>query len=111
MASATIETFCCMTSDVEPSILSHLQFQSLPYNIVCVISSVCGMIGALYQVLPTKTGILPNRHRNIGHTQRAIINWLALVDFFAASGKYLSFIWMLFYFVILNNPKIFFRDI
>ncbi|GIY22944.1 g-protein coupled receptor 143 [Caerostris extrusa] len=86
MASATLETFCCMASKIEPSILTHLQFQSLPYNIVCVISSVFGMIGATYQVLPSPLSSIPHRHRGIGHTQKAIINWLAIADFFAASG-------------------------
>ncbi|GFT46666.1 g-protein coupled receptor 143 [Nephila pilipes] len=95
MASATIETFCCMASKIEPSILTHLQFQSMPYNIVCVISSVLGMIGATYQVLPSPPSNLSVRHRSIGHTQRAIINWLAMADFFAASGILLrSVFWL-----------------
>ncbi|XP_055937053.1 G-protein coupled receptor 143-like [Argiope bruennichi] len=86
MASATIETFCCMPSKAEPTFLRHLEIQSLPYNIVCVISSALGMIGALYQVLPSPSTSFSRRHRNIGHTQKAIINWLAMADFFAASG-------------------------
>ncbi|KAG8170766.1 hypothetical protein JTE90_029436 [Oedothorax gibbosus] len=85
MSSATVETFCCMSSDLEPSIITHFQYQSLTYNIVCVISSVLGMLGAIYQVLPTSTPV-PHRQRGIGHKQKAIINWLALADFFAASG-------------------------
>ncbi|GBL75565.1 hypothetical protein AVEN_154900-1 [Araneus ventricosus] len=44
------------------------------------------MIGATYQVLPSPSSSFSHRHRNIGHTQKAIINWLAMADFFAASG-------------------------
>lgn len=101
MASPTIETFCCMASRVEPSILTGLQFHSGPYNIVCVISSLLGMLGAVYQVLPTLSVPVVQRRRNPGHRQKALINWLAMADFFAAFGKYPCFI-----FVICNISKL-----
>ncbi|XP_042904101.1 G-protein coupled receptor 143 [Parasteatoda tepidariorum] len=95
MASATLETFCCMSVQVEPELLLRLPFQSIPYNIVCIISSLLGMIGAVYQVLPSAVSSLPHRHRSIGVIQKAIINWLAMADFFAASGILLrSMFWL-----------------
>lgn len=87
MASATIETFCCMASKIEPGILTKMEFQPLPYNIVCIISSLFGMLGAVYQVLPTPALPVAPHRRNIGHAQKAIINWLAMADFFAAFGN------------------------
>ncbi|CAL1267680.1 unnamed protein product [Larinioides sclopetarius] len=86
MSSPTLETFCCLTSNAEPTILMHLQFQSQPYNIVCLISAVLGIIGATYQMLPSPLSSFSHRHRSISHTHKDIINWLAMADFFAASG-------------------------
>ncbi|KFM82777.1 G-protein coupled receptor 143, partial [Stegodyphus mimosarum] len=95
MASPTIETFCCVASSSEPSIVMRLQFHYTPYNIVCVLSSLLGILGAIYQILPSPASNIPHRHRSIGHTQKAIINWLAMADFFAASGILLrSIFWL-----------------
>ncbi|XP_054711492.1 G-protein coupled receptor 143-like [Uloborus diversus] len=95
MASATIDTFCCMSSRIEPNIITHFQEHASPYNIVCLFSSVLGMLGALYQVLPSAPPAIPTRRRNIGYTQKIIINWLAMADFFAAAGILLrSIFWL-----------------
>lgn len=95
MASATIETFCCMESNITPKVLTRLQFNSMPYNVVCIMSSLMGMAGAIYQVLPSPSSTIPRRHRSVVNAQKAVINWLALADFFAAVGILLrSIFWM-----------------
>lgn len=88
MASAAVETFCCMSSKVEPGILNRIHLDSLPYNIVCIVSALLGMLGAVYQVLPSPIVPVAQHRRNIGHAQKAIINWLAMADFFAAFGNF-----------------------
>lgn len=85
MASATIETFCCVSSNVHPGILTKLQFDYLSYNVICIVSSALGIVGALYQVLPSGSEVTRSNSYTV-HRQRSIINWLAIGDLFAALG-------------------------
>jgi hypothetical protein len=51
MADPSIQTFCCLKPGYEnPSITAMFEFNSKPYNIVCLLSSLFGMAGAIYQV-------------------------------------------------------------
>lgn len=94
-----------MSSQVEPGILTLMHFNSHPYNIVCIVSSLLGMLGAAYQVLPSPSiPVAQHRQNVIGHAQKEIINWLAMADFFAAFGILLRSIFWLW------KPELIYED-
>jgi len=52
MADPTLQTFCCVQNNLtRPGADTIFQFRSGPYNAVCIIFSLCGIAGAIYQVL------------------------------------------------------------
>ena len=51
MADPTIQTFCCHSNnESDMSTLIVQKFNTDAYNIVCMISSTMGILGAIYQV-------------------------------------------------------------
>lgn len=97
MADPTIQTFCCHNgngSEIARTILS--EFNTDNYNVVCMVSSAFGILGAIYQILPRQQNI--NNHRWLSFTAlrgRKIIIWLAVADLLAALGVFVrSAIWM-----------------
>lgn len=52
MADPSIQTYCChpAVNESDPSISIMMEFNSVSYNTVCLISSSIGILGALYQV-------------------------------------------------------------
>lgn len=51
MADPTIQTFCCHHTNVSDTAVNIMQeFNTTTYNIVCIFSSILGMMGAIYQV-------------------------------------------------------------
>lgn len=54
MADPSIQTFCCHKPRMgNPSVSLMSEFNSTTYNIVCLVSSVLGCLGAIYQVIFT----------------------------------------------------------
>lgn len=51
MADPTLQTFCCHhTNKSDMALVIMQEFNRDAYNIVCIVSSVIGMLGAIYQV-------------------------------------------------------------
>lgn len=51
MADPTLQTFCChYTNRTDKTIMIMQEFNTDAYNTVCMLSSIMGMIGAVYQV-------------------------------------------------------------
>lgn len=51
MADPTIQTFCCHHSNrSDMAIVIMQEFNTDVYNIVCMLSSLIGILGAVYQV-------------------------------------------------------------
>lgn len=51
MADPTIQTFCCRHNNkTDMSVVIMQEFNTDVYNIVCMISSAMGILGAVYQV-------------------------------------------------------------
>lgn len=52
MADPVIQTFCCVKVAKKSSsaYFAMMEFNSTPYNIVCLLSSIIGILGASYQV-------------------------------------------------------------
>lgn len=51
MADPTIQTFCCHHSNrTDMAIVIMQEFNTDVYNIVCMLSSSIGILGAVYQV-------------------------------------------------------------
>ncbi|XP_051174743.1 G-protein coupled receptor 143-like [Leptopilina boulardi] len=99
MADPTIQTFCCHSnnnSDMTTIIMQ--KFNTDAYNIVCMVSSIMGILGAIYQVLPREDSGLPHRWQSFSGTRgRHIIICLAVADFFAALGVFIrSALWINF---------------
>lgn len=52
MADPTIQTFCCHTASNRSQDYGLLyEFNTPAYNIVCAVSSVIGVFGAIFQVI------------------------------------------------------------
>lgn len=52
MADPTIQTFCCRhTNKTDMAIKIMEDFNTDVYNIVCMLSSTMGILGAVYQVI------------------------------------------------------------
>lgn len=51
MADPTIQTFCCHHSNGSDMAVAIMEeFDTNTYNVVCIFSSILGMLGAIYQV-------------------------------------------------------------
>ncbi|KAG0728021.1 G-protein coupled receptor 143 [Chionoecetes opilio] len=92
MASPTIESLCCVTTNSDFSKGLLLDFQSVPYNAVSVVAAACGICGAAFQLLSRSGGTMePLGHaRGGGRFLRTrgwlIIKWLAFADMMASFG-------------------------
>ncbi|XP_026686230.1 G-protein coupled receptor 143-like [Diaphorina citri] len=89
MADPSIQAFCCHDPDSKISSVKLMsEFNSSQYNTVCLISSIIGICGAVYQLLPRER--FPPVHRWYTLTTsrgRKIIIWLAVADLLAALVK------------------------
>lgn len=97
MADPTIQTFCCYTTNFTETTLNIMgAFDSEFYNNICIFSSVLGILGATYQVLPRKE--YSRSHRWISFPAlrgRKIIFWLAVSDLLASLGVLIrSSLWL-----------------
>ncbi|XP_077301244.1 G-protein coupled receptor 143-like isoform X2 [Arctopsyche grandis] len=93
MADPTIQTFCCHNGryNTDLSVRMLNEFNSFSYNIVCVCSSVIGILGAIYQIYPKKISTSSNTRG------KQIIMWLAVADLLASLGVFVrSLVWMHF---------------
>lgn len=90
MADPTIQTFCCHWPNVtDTSVKLMLEFNSGSYNAVCLISSLVGICGALYQSFPRADFTLPHRWYALSASRgRQIVIWMAVADLFAALGVF-----------------------
>ncbi|KAJ9595460.1 hypothetical protein L9F63_013371, partial [Diploptera punctata] len=63
MADPTIQTFCCHVANKASSSVNLLiEFHSRPYNTLCLASSVFGILGSIYQLLPKRQTTVHERH-------------------------------------------------
>ncbi|GAB6027963.1 hypothetical protein CHUAL_002190 [Chamberlinius hualienensis] len=87
MSSPTIDTFCCVVDSSGIGIDTKLEFRIDLYTIVCIVSSFCSILGAIYQLIPRPQRV--NKFKRLhfsGSRQRRIIAWLAIADLMAALG-------------------------
>ncbi|XP_012346223.1 G-protein coupled receptor 143 isoform X2 [Apis florea] len=99
MADPTIQTFCCHHSNrTDMAIVIMQEFNTDVYNIICMLSSSIGILGAVYQILPRETSNLPHRWQNFSACRgREIIIWLAIADLLASLGVFIrSALWVNF---------------
>ncbi|KAI5718387.1 hypothetical protein M8J77_020541 [Diaphorina citri] len=98
MADPSIQAFCCHDPDSKISSVKLMsEFNSSQYNTVCLISSIIGICGAVYQLLPRER--FPPVHRWYTLTTsrgRKIIIWLAVADLLAALGVFVRSILKLY---------------
>ncbi|KAL1132346.1 hypothetical protein AAG570_010302 [Ranatra chinensis] len=90
MSDPSIQTFCCHKPGIETLSLSIMsEFNSTSYNVVCLISSVIGIVGAIYQMLP-REGTSSQRWFSLTSMRgRQIVVWLALADLLASLGVFM----------------------
>lgn len=89
MSDPTIQTFCCHRSGKNEQMAVKImsEFNSDSYNAVCLASSIVGIIGAIYQILPREDKNENHRwHSFSSRRGRRIIVWLAVADFLASLG-------------------------
>ncbi|XP_066587377.1 G-protein coupled receptor 143-like [Prorops nasuta] len=98
MADPTIQTFCCHhTNRTDVAMVIMQEFNTDAYNIVCMVSSTMGILGALYQVWPRENTNFHHWQSFSASRGRQIIVWLALADLFASLGIFVrSALWMNF---------------
>ncbi|KAG7203316.1 hypothetical protein KM043_010404 [Ampulex compressa] len=99
MADPTIQTFCCHhTNRTDKAIIIMQEFNTDIYNIVCMLSSTVGILGAVYQVLPREPSTSSHRWQSFSASRgREIIIWLAVADLLASLGVFIrSALWMNF---------------
>lgn len=92
MADPLIQTFCCRPPDrgSDPSLSVTLEFDSASYSTICLISSIFGIFGSVYQVLPRKEISLTHRWcSQTASRGRSIIVWLAFADLLASLGVFM----------------------
>lgn len=98
MASPLLSSFCCeFYCNVAENASCHLQIPmwellsrdgAMSYNILCIVSSVFGVIGAFYQLRLRLHDLFgySTRMPEVINRQSRIIFWLALADGFASLG-------------------------
>lgn len=98
MADPTIQTFCCHNRIRSPPAVRLMsEFNTDGYIVVCIISSVFGIAGAIYQIWirhedPPNPLYVHRRPRS--SAGRTIIVWLAVADLCASVGVFLrSALW------------------
>uniref|UniRef100_A0A6A7FTE6 G-protein coupled receptor 143-like n=2 Tax=Hirondellea gigas TaxID=1518452 RepID=A0A6A7FTE6_9CRUS len=105
MASPIVESMCCVpvSSELTQHILST--FRTVPYNVICLVSSVLGVMGAIYQLRilrshqqassSTNSQLHTHRPRILRTHGHVIVKWLAVSDLCAAAGIALrSALWL-----------------
>ncbi|XP_060810849.1 G-protein coupled receptor 143 [Amyelois transitella] len=98
MSDPTIQTFCCHhtgnTEDIAVKIMN--EFNTDSYNIVCLVSSIIGIFGSLYQIYPrNKQKEFQSGPTSASTHGQWIIFWLAVADLFASSGVLIrSSLWL-----------------
>ncbi|XP_058819996.1 G-protein coupled receptor 143-like [Topomyia yanbarensis] len=101
MADPTIQTFCCHNRIRSPPAVKLMsEFNTDGYIVVCIVSSVFGIAGAIYQIWirnEDTPGIRRNRSAGLDsgyRTGRTIIVWLAVADMCASFGVFVrSALW------------------
>ncbi|KAJ0180579.1 hypothetical protein K1T71_003983 [Dendrolimus kikuchii] len=86
MSDPTIQTFCCHHTGKKEDMAVRImdEFNTDSYNILCLISSSIGILGAIYQIFPNIFNHIQGR---VTYSRsREIIVWLAVADLFASSG-------------------------
>ncbi|KAK7068804.1 hypothetical protein SK128_003852 [Halocaridina rubra] len=88
MASPTIESLCCISTNNAFSKDFLIDFQTVPYNLVSIFASLFGIAGATYQILPRTSGngTVSRGGRFFRTRGRVIIKWLAAADLMASLG-------------------------
>ncbi|XP_017772413.1 PREDICTED: G-protein coupled receptor 143-like [Nicrophorus vespilloides] len=97
MADPTIQTFCCHSGNGSYMATNVMnEFNSDAYNAVCLFSSILGILGSIYQILPREQ--YANNHRWLSFSAargRKIIVCLAISDLMASLGIFLrSSLWL-----------------
>ncbi|XP_058453188.1 G-protein coupled receptor 143-like [Malaya genurostris] len=103
MADPTIQTFCCHNRIRSPPAVKLMsEFNTDGYIVVCIISSVFGIAGAIYQIwirneeASSRPGYRQHRSGLSSEygTGRTIIVWLAVADLCASLGVFIrSALW------------------
>ncbi|XP_047115821.1 G-protein coupled receptor 143-like [Schistocerca piceifrons] len=97
MADPTIQTLCChQQNSTDRSVAIMYEFNTNTYNSVCLFSSLIGIFGAIYQMIPRKETSLNHRWYSVSATRgRQIVVWLAVADFLASLGVFVrSALWI-----------------
>lgn len=91
MSDPSIQTLCCHSPvRGNPSISVMTEFNSVPFNVVCLLSSLAGIGGAIYQMLPREETSLSQRWFSLTSLRgRQIIVWLAFADLLASLGLFM----------------------
>jgi hypothetical protein len=102
MASPGLESYCCQNLSEYSSYSDDSEFINLHTNahhVICILSSVCSIIGALFLILSCKN-CRDTRPADIGRRRldpsippgysKRIIAWLAVADLLACTGKFVS---------------------
>lgn len=90
MADPLMQAICCQRPDNYSEFYGlFLQIDSVPYNVVCLLSSAIGIFGAIYQILP-RIGYGFTHHWSVVTARRGreIIVWLAFADLLASVGVF-----------------------
>lgn len=96
MADPTLQTFCCHhTNKTDIALVIMQEFNRNAYNTVCMVSSIIGMLGAIYQILPRKGPSTCMWNQLSLSRGRDIIVWLAVADLLASLGVFVrSALWI-----------------
>ncbi|XP_050532273.1 G-protein coupled receptor 143-like isoform X2 [Daktulosphaira vitifoliae] len=89
MADPSIQTFCCQRPlNYHSSYKLMNEFNTDRFNMVCLVSSLIGVFGATYQLLPRmEISTVPNRfYSSIMQRGKYIVMWLAFADCSASLG-------------------------
>jgi len=95
MASPMLESFCCMRFGDNDSCSNHSYPQpyeyhsvNISYNVLCIISSVMSICGAVYQLTPRLPRRPPRGRTELESLlrQNVIICFLAIADLLASFG-------------------------
>uniref|UniRef100_A0A1B6M552 G-protein coupled receptors family 1 profile domain-containing protein n=1 Tax=Graphocephala atropunctata TaxID=36148 RepID=A0A1B6M552_9HEMI len=93
MSDPALQTFCCYPpgkGSLNPGVMVLTEFNSKTYNYVCLVSSIIGILGASYQMLPRSETPLAHRWYSMTSSRgRHIIQWLAFADLLASFGVFL----------------------
>lgn len=99
MSDPTIQTFCCHHSgnNLDMAVKIMNEFNTDSYNTVCLTSAAIGIIGAIYQIIPSPVDPekIQKWHTFSSIRGRRIIIWLAVADLFASLGVLIrSSLWL-----------------